>query len=82
MESILREFHINTCNAVQTPLPSKEQLSSDQCVKTDAEKLEMKNVSYCTVVGKVMYLATTTRPDIAYAVRELAQFMSNYGSAH
>ncbi len=29
-----------------------------------------------------MYLATCTRPDIAYTVRELAKFMSNLGKPH
>src|SRR5262245_29355259 len=29
-----------------------------------------------------MYLETCTRPDIAFAVCELAKFMSNYGSKH
>ncbi len=29
-----------------------------------------------------MYLATCTWPDIAYTVRELAKFMSNFGKAH
>lgn len=82
IDSILREFHMDTSNAVGTPLPPKLQLTSDQCAQTEAEILEMKKIPYCTVVGKVMYLATTTRPDIAYAVRELARFMSNYGATH
>ena len=29
-----------------------------------------------------MYLATCTRPDITYTVRELARFMASYGPAH
>jgi hypothetical protein len=29
-----------------------------------------------------MYLVTCMRPDIAYAVRELTRFMSNYGRNH
>ena len=33
-------------------------------------------------VGALMYLATSTRPDIAYTVGVLARFSSNPGSAH
>ena len=29
-----------------------------------------------------MYLSVCTRPDVSYAVRELARFMPNYGEAH
>jgi len=41
-----------------------------------------KDFPYMTVVGKCMYLATCTQPDIACAVQELARFMVNYRSAH
>lgn len=82
IEAILRQFGMLHSNSTSTPLPPKALLSTSQCPKTDSEREEMKHVPYCTLVGKVMYLATTTRPDIAYAVRELAKFMSNYGAAH
>ncbi len=80
--SILHYFDMDTCNAVSTPLPAKTRLTTDDCPKTDAERELVKKYPYCTLVGKVMYLATTTRPDIAFAVRELAKFMSNYGQQH
>jgi len=41
-----------------------------------------KDFPYTTVVGKCMYLATCTRPDVAYTIHELAQFMASYGPAH
>lgn len=80
--SILREFNMSTSNAVQTPFPPGTSLSKDSCPKTDEERNEMKSIPYCAVVGKLMYLVTTTRPDLAYAVRELAKYMSNYGAEH
>ena len=37
---------------------------------------------YISVVGSVMYLAVTTRPDIAYAAGVLVRFDSNPGPSH
>lgn len=65
-----------------TPLPAKTILTSSQCPQTDEQRAKVKHLPYCTLVGKVMYLATTSRPDIAFAIRELAKFMTNYGQAH
>ena len=42
----------------------------------------MINVPYINAVGSLMYLATMTRPDIAYTVGVLARFNSNPGQAH
>jgi hypothetical protein len=50
--------------------------------KTKSEADDAAKLPYRELVGKLMYLATCTRPDIAFAVRELARFMSNYGAGH
>lgn len=42
----------------------------------------MVNIPYMNAVGSLMYLATTTCPDIAYAVGVLARFNANPGMAH
>ena len=52
------------------------------CPQNDAEVLEMRQYPYISVVGSLMYLAVTTRPDIAYAAGVLARFNSNPGLAH
>jgi hypothetical protein len=82
--SILRQYNLDRCNHTTTPLPT-ERLTTDMCPKTDAERLQVASApfkDYCAIVGKCMYLSTCTRPDISYAVRELARFMSNYGPKH
>ena len=52
------------------------------CPQNDAEALEMQQYPYISVVGSLMYLAVTTRPDIAYAAGAPARFNSNPGPAH
>ena len=79
--SILRQFKMDECNSVTTPCP-KWRLTADMCPTTDAERKTVSALPYCAIVGKCMYLATCSRPDIAYTVRELARFMSNYGQRH
>jgi hypothetical protein len=78
---ILREFGMEFCNSMLTPCP-KWRLTPEICPTNDEEKRAAASLPYCAVVGKCMYLSTCTRPDISYAVRELARFMSNYGQQH
>ena len=42
----------------------------------------MKNVPYLSAVGSIMYLTTTTRPDITYVAGTLTRFGSNTGVVH
>ena len=42
----------------------------------------MRSVPYLSAVGSLMYLATCTRPDIAFTVSVLARFNANPGRAH
>jgi hypothetical protein len=79
--SILRQFKMDECNAVTTPCP-KWRLTANMCPSNDVERDAAASLPYCAIVGKCMYLSTCTRPDISYAVRELARFMSNYGQRH
>lgn len=81
ISTILRDFGMEHSNPVKTPCPSW-RLTRDMCPKNDSEQAIADGLPFRTLVGKCMYLATCTRPDIAYAVRELARFMSNYGARH
>ena len=79
---ILTEYKMSDCNPVGTPMMPGLHLSKDNCPKTDAEKKEMKSLSYINAVGSLMYLAVATRPDIAFTVGVLARFSTNPGKTH
>jgi hypothetical protein len=42
----------------------------------------MKNTPYRDAIGSLMYAAVATRPDIAFAVSTLSQFLDNPGDLH
>lgn len=82
-ESILRDFGFDKANPVATPMePGQRFLPRPPGPYTLAETERVAEFPYGTILGKCMYLATCTRLDIAYTVRELARFVSNYGPMH
>ncbi|KAJ3568720.1 hypothetical protein NP233_g5535 [Leucocoprinus birnbaumii] len=42
----------------------------------------LKSLPYRSLVGSMMYIASGSRPDVAYAVSKLAQFLDCYRDAH
>lgn len=65
---ILDCFNMSTANPVCVPI-DKDVFSSEPSVKLDEE------IPYRKAVGSLMYLATVTRPDIAYAISVLSQVL-------
>ena len=72
---LLKKFSMTECKLCSTPVCAKKQLSS-----SDGDPLADATV-YRQLVGSLQYL-TFTRPDIAYAIHHVAQFMSNPRSTH
>ena len=64
-------------------MPPGMHLSKSMCPKdgSDEQKL-MQSKPYRSLVMCLMYLAITTRPDIAFAVKELSKFQQNPGEGH
>ena len=42
----------------------------------------MSRLPYGSVIGHLQYLNTCTRPDLAYVISKLSQFLKNPGFAH
>lgn len=78
---ILTDFRMENCNSVKTPCLAF-RLTSEMCPTNKEEKQAAALLPYCAIVGKCMYLSNCTRPDISFAIHELAKSMSNYGPKH
>ena len=65
------------CNPAKTPAETGNQL-----VKADEKEPLLNQHQYSSAVGSLMYLATTTRPDITFAVGMLARFSSKPNKSH
>lgn len=68
---------MNDCNTVTTPMSAKP--TQDDSLD---EALDIRVHKYATLVGKLMYLANCTRPDIAAAVSHLSRHMSKPTCRH
>jgi hypothetical protein len=79
--TILNRFNMADCKAAPTPA-NDERLTAEMSPKNDQERQEMIKRPYRQLLGSLMYLATQTRPDIAFAVGQAARFAENPGPAH
>jgi hypothetical protein len=65
-----------------TPLAPKMRLVQIETEMTKEEKEYMKDKPYGNIVGSLVYLATNTRPDLTFAVQQLARHMQNPRRVH
>lgn len=69
---MLEGFRKVQCKSTMTLIDVK--LEKLECVRKDVMNL----YPYQSLIGALMYLAVTARPDIAYAVNCFSQFNTNY----
>ena len=75
VDDMLKRFGIDDCKAVASPVDMSFRLvSSDAATKVSAPFRE--------AVGALTNMTTATRPDIAYVVSYVSQFMENPQEEH
>lgn len=77
IENLLRQWNMSACRSVSTPLEAGYQV---KCDNENCKKVDEK--SYQSLIGSLMYLAITTRPDILHSVAKLAQRNVNPHGEH
>ncbi|KAL7282593.1 hypothetical protein ACG7TL_004064 [Trametes sanguinea] len=82
IDAALEEFGFKDVKPVSSPTVLGERLSKKHAPSSPEEVAFMRKVNYPSAVGTLMHIAVHTRPDIAKAVQNVAQFMANPGRRH
>ena len=82
IEKLLEEYGMSDCKPADTPEQVGVTLSKADGAQTQQERDEMRLKPYLALVGALLYLMCSTRPDIAHAVGMLSRFMQNPGEKH
>ena len=82
VEEVLARFGMEEAKPVAIPMATTTVLSKAQCPQNEEEARSMAGVPYRSLVGSLMYLMVSTRPDLAYPVGVLSRFLENPGRQH
>ena len=78
IDFVLERFAMVNCNPAKSPIPQKTELPTG-----NAEEVEFaKDIPYQQLVGCLKWIASSTRPDIAYAVSQLSRFNTAWTIHH
>lgn len=85
VRNLLELYGLSDCNAQPTPGAVGVKLSSEMCPQTDEDRrrvLKMEEtMCYRSAVGNLTYVLHT-RPEISFALCEVARYVENPGPAH
>ena len=78
----LSRFNLAECNSKVIPADPNSRLTSQMCPTDEGAMEAMTKVPYREAVGCLMYIMVLSRPDIAFAVSQVAQHCQNPGLPH
>ena len=73
---------MSNCNPMLTLMEENIKLSVCMCLTDPVGRAAMAKVPYRELVGKLIYLAVATHPDISYAISVLCRFVENPSPEH
>ena len=82
LERMVERYSLTNARPVSTPMEPNVHFSVEQCPSTTNQLARMKGVPYSEAIGSVLWPVVVSRPDAAYAIGILAQFIQNPGPAH
>lgn len=71
IDDVVRLFNQQDAKAVANPRDLGVKLSKMQSLTTDSDNGEMKSDPYRSLIGCLLYIMSSMRPDVAYVVTQL-----------
>ena len=81
-KTAVEKFLPEHSGVLDTPCDPSVNLSKTMCPQSAQERGEMESVPYRQAVGTLLWLSLGTRPDISYAVSQVAKYNENPGNEH
>ena len=82
IKRILKMFNMQSYFSSKAPIVKGNRFSKGQCPQNDIKRDQMKEVSYSSAVGSLMYAQVCIRPDIAFVVGMLGRYLSDPSQSH
>ncbi|GJS83880.1 retrotransposon protein, putative, ty1-copia subclass [Tanacetum coccineum] len=82
MDKIFKRYKMNNSKRGTIPMQERLDLNKSQGAQTPKEVNRMKNVTYVSAVGSIMYAVRCTRPDVVFAQNLTSRFQQNPGELH
>ena len=82
IDSIISRYGFEDAKPLSIPIVANSTLSQNDCPTTTSDIRKMAGRPYREAVGSLMYTAVGTRPDISFAVGQVARFSDNPGQPH
>ena len=79
---MLEKFALTSAKPVSMPMDPGIKFSNEQCPSTPTQLAKMRGVLYAEAIGSILWPVMISRPDCAFAVSTLAQFVQNTAQAH
>jgi hypothetical protein len=76
---MVERFRLTNAKNVSVLMDPHVQYSIKQCPSTLSQMEQIKGVPYSKAIGSILWPTVVSRPDTAYAVGILSQFMQNPG---
>ena len=82
IEQMTEKFRLTNAKPVSTPMEPGAQFTKEQGPSTPTQMMRMRNVPYAEAIGSVLWPVMISRPDAAFSVSVLSQFIQNPGRIH
>lgn len=83
IDKIILQFGQKDASPLSVPMdPGLKLRRVDRTTQSQEDQSQLTKLPYRSLVGCLLYLAISTRPDISYAVQQLSQYLDSYSFIH